>query len=91
MISVLASQFSPSGPLMPDSPGYKKLTTLNDMIHCMVYVVDTSNFSLLTQKMLDKFDAIRKKANRMGERCTVSYMCFLLRQRCVQAFLLVQD
>lgn len=58
---------------MPDSPGYKKLATLNDMIHCMVYVVDTSNSSLLTQKMLDKFDAIRKKASRMGERCTVSH------------------
>lgn len=71
--SVLAAQFSPSGPLMPDSPGYKKLATLNDMIHCMVYVVDTSNSSLLTEKMLDKFDAIRKKANRMGERCTASY------------------
>lgn len=52
---------------MPDSPGYKKLATLNDMIHCMVYVVDTNNSSLLTQKMLDKFDAIRKKAIRMGE------------------------
>lgn len=71
---------------MPDSPGYKKLTTLNDMIHCIVFVVDTSNSSILTQKMLDKFDAIRKKANRMGERCTL-----LLSQRCVQAFLLVQD
>lgn len=68
--SALASQFSPSGPLMPESPGYKKLTTLNDTIHCLVFVVDTSNSSLLTQKMLDKFDTIRKKANRMGEHCT---------------------
>lgn len=57
---------------MPDSPGYKKLVTLNDRIHCLVYVVDTSNSSLLTQKMLDKFDAIRRKANQMGETCSAS-------------------
>lgn len=52
---------------MPESPGYKKQVTLNDTIHCLVYVVDTSNSSLLSQKMLDKFDAVRKKANQMGE------------------------
>lgn len=61
-----ASKFSPSGPLMPDSPGYKTLATLNDKIHCIAYVVDTCKASILTQKMLDKFDMIRKKAGQMG-------------------------
>lgn len=56
---------------MPDCPGYKKLPTLNDMIHCVVYMVDTCKASILTQKMLDKFDDIRKKTNRMGEGCTM--------------------
>lgn len=74
--SVLASQFSPSCPIMPNSPGYRKVATLNDMIHCLVYVVDTSNSSLLTPKMLDEFDAIRRKANRMGERCAAAHTCF---------------
>ncbi|XP_056915528.1 interferon-induced protein 44-like [Takifugu flavidus] len=59
-------QFSPSGPLMPDSPGYKTLATLNDKIHCIAYVVDTCKASILSQKMLDKFDMIRKKASQMG-------------------------
>lgn len=74
--SVLASQFSPSGAIVPSCPGYRKLATLNDMIHCVVYVVDSNNSSLLSPKMLDKFDAIRRKANRMGERCTVAYTGF---------------
>lgn len=59
-------QFSPSSPLMEDSPGYKKRVTLNDMIHCVVYVVDTCKVSVLSQKMLDKFTAIRKKTNQLG-------------------------
>lgn len=59
-------QFNPSAPLLENAPGYKKNVTLNDMIHCVVYVVDTSKVSLLTQKMLDKFAAIRKKINQLG-------------------------
>lgn len=65
--SLLASKFSPSGPLMPDSPGYNTMATLNDKIHCIAYVVDTCKASILTQKMLDKFDMIRKKASQMGQ------------------------
>lgn len=41
--------------------------TLNDKIHCVVYVVDASQVSILTQKMIDKFAAIRKKTNQLGE------------------------
>lgn len=59
-------QFSPSNPLLADAPGYKKKVTLNDRIHCVVYVVDTCKVSLLSQKMLDKFAAIRKKTNQLG-------------------------
>ncbi|XP_022606962.1 interferon-induced protein 44-like [Seriola dumerili] len=59
-------QFSPSAPLLESAPGYKKHVTLNDRIHCVVYVMDTCKVSLLTQKMLDKFAAIRKKTNQLG-------------------------
>ncbi|XP_030575219.1 interferon-induced protein 44-like [Archocentrus centrarchus] len=59
-------QFSTAGPLPPDAPGYKKHVTLNDMIHCVVYVVDTCKVSVLSQKMLDKLTAIRKKTNQLG-------------------------
>ncbi|XP_068558436.1 interferon-induced protein 44-like [Cebidichthys violaceus] len=59
-------QLNPSTPLQMDSPGFKKQATLNDVIHCVVYVVDTCKVSLLTQKMLDKFADIRKKTNNLG-------------------------
>ncbi|XP_071354053.1 interferon-induced protein 44-like isoform X2 [Trachinotus anak] len=59
-------QFSPSAPLLESAPGFKKHVTINDMIHCVVYVVDTCKVSLLTQKMLDKFATIRKKTNQLG-------------------------
>ncbi|XP_049917254.1 interferon-induced protein 44-like isoform X2 [Epinephelus moara] len=59
-------QFSPSNPLQADAPSYKKQTTVNDMIHCVIYMVDTCKVSLLTQKMLDKFATIRKKTNQLG-------------------------
>ncbi|KAM9341769.1 interferon-induced protein 44-like [Symphorus nematophorus] len=59
-------QFSPSNPLGEDSPGYRKQVTLNDMIHCVVYLVDTCKVSVLSQKTLDKFAAIRKKTNQLG-------------------------
>ncbi|XP_026173939.1 interferon-induced protein 44-like [Mastacembelus armatus] len=59
-------QFSPSAPLLENGPGFNKDVTVNDKIHCVVYVVDTGKVSLLTQKMLDKFTAIRKKTNQLG-------------------------
>uniref|UniRef100_A0A3Q1EBT9 Interferon induced protein 44c2 n=1 Tax=Acanthochromis polyacanthus TaxID=80966 RepID=A0A3Q1EBT9_9TELE len=59
-------QFSLSGPLLSDAPGYKKNVTLSDKIHCVVYVVETCKASILSQKMRDKFVAIRKKANQLG-------------------------
>ncbi|XP_036927981.1 interferon-induced protein 44-like [Acanthopagrus latus] len=59
-------QFSPSAPILADSPGYRQKVTLNDKIHCVVYVVDASQVSILTQKMIDKFTAIRKKTNQLG-------------------------
>ncbi|KAM4540491.1 interferon-induced protein 44-like [Fundulus diaphanus] len=59
-------QFSTCSSILEDSPGYKKHVTLNDTIHCVAYVIDTCKVSLLSQKMLDKFTAIRKKTNQFG-------------------------
>lgn len=61
-------QFSTSGPILTDAPGYKKHVTLSDRIHCVVYVVDTCNVSILSQKMLEKLCAIRKKTNQLGQQ-----------------------
>uniref|UniRef100_A0A087Y8H7 Interferon induced protein 44c2 n=1 Tax=Poecilia formosa TaxID=48698 RepID=A0A087Y8H7_POEFO len=59
-------QFSSCSSILEDSPGYQKHVTLNDTIHCLAYVIDTCKVSLLSQKMLDKLTAIRKRANQLG-------------------------
>ncbi|KAL6105497.1 uncharacterized protein ACO6RY_07018 [Pungitius sinensis] len=59
-------QLNPYTSLQVDSPGFQQHATLNDVIHCLVYVVDTCKVSLLSQKMLDKLTTIRKQANTMG-------------------------
>ncbi|KAK7904027.1 hypothetical protein WMY93_016634 [Mugilogobius chulae] len=58
--------FSPSAPLQEGAPGYRKDATLKDKIHCVVYVVDASRVSLMSQKILDKLRTIRRKVNHMG-------------------------
>lgn len=63
---LLHPQFSPSAPILPDSPGFRKHPTLADKIHCVVYVIDACKASLLSQKIVDKFAEIRKKTNRLG-------------------------
>ncbi|XP_056151993.1 interferon-induced protein 44-like [Lampris incognitus] len=59
-------QFNPASPLQLDAPGYKKHVTLKDVIHCVVYVVDTCSVSLFTEKVLERFATIRKKTNQLG-------------------------
>ncbi|XP_028995811.1 interferon-induced protein 44-like [Betta splendens] len=61
-------QFSPAAPLQENSLSYRKHVTLNDLISCVVYVVDTCKVSVLGQKMLDNFAAIRKRTNLLGIR-----------------------
>uniref|UniRef100_A0A8C7MM89 G domain-containing protein n=1 Tax=Oncorhynchus kisutch TaxID=8019 RepID=A0A8C7MM89_ONCKI len=46
--------FNPMAPLQPDVPGYRKHATLNDQIHCVVYVMDASKVSQMSAKMMDK-------------------------------------
>ncbi|XP_061599062.1 interferon-induced protein 44-like isoform X2 [Cololabis saira] len=59
-------QFSTNAPLAEDAPGYKKQATLNDVIHCVAYVIDTDKVSILSEKIMDKLVLIRKKANQLG-------------------------
>ncbi|XP_062848930.1 interferon-induced protein 44-like [Trichomycterus rosablanca] len=59
-------QFNPSVPLQSDSPFFCKAPTLKEKIHTVVYVMDASKISLMSEKMLDKLVAFRRKANYLG-------------------------
>ncbi|XP_063076298.1 interferon-induced protein 44-like [Engraulis encrasicolus] len=59
-------QFNPAMPMQEETPGYRKSVTLTDKIHCVTFVIDTSKFKLLPDSMIEKFAALRKKANQLG-------------------------
>ncbi|KAJ8341992.1 hypothetical protein SKAU_G00319200 [Synaphobranchus kaupii] len=59
-------QFNPLVPLQPDSLGYRKHPALGDMIHCVVYVLDSCKVNILTPKFYEKLGEIRRKVNLMG-------------------------
>ncbi|XP_075873912.1 interferon-induced protein 44-like isoform X3 [Nelusetta ayraudi] len=58
-------QFSPAAPIMLGSPMFRQRATIANRIHCVAFVIDACQASL-SQKMVDKFLAIRKKTNQMG-------------------------
>ncbi|XP_072544585.1 interferon induced protein 44c2 isoform X2 [Salminus brasiliensis] len=59
-------QFNPSMPLQTESPSFCKEPSLKDKIHTVVYVIDTCKVKLLSDKMIEKLAAFRRKTNQMG-------------------------
>ncbi|XP_061099783.1 interferon-induced protein 44-like isoform X1 [Conger conger] len=59
-------QFNPRVPLLPDSLGYRKNPSLCDMIHCVVYVLDSTKLNQMTPKLWEKLTDIRSKVNLLG-------------------------
>uniref|UniRef100_A0A3B3VZ78 Interferon-induced protein 44-like n=1 Tax=Poecilia latipinna TaxID=48699 RepID=A0A3B3VZ78_9TELE len=55
-------QFNPAAPLDPEASGYRKSPSLKDKIHCVTYVLDACNISIMPTKMEEKLSAIRKKS-----------------------------
>ncbi|XP_024144342.1 interferon-induced protein 44-like [Oryzias melastigma] len=59
-------QFNPSGPLQSEAHGFCKSPDLKDKIHCVTYVLDASKISIMSTKIEEKLNAIRRKVNLMG-------------------------
>ncbi|XP_036453099.1 interferon-induced protein 44-like [Colossoma macropomum] len=59
-------QLNPSMPLQPESPSFCKEPSLKDKIHTVVYVMDACRVKLLSDKMIEKLAAFRRKTNQMG-------------------------
>ncbi|XP_030630439.1 interferon-induced protein 44-like [Chanos chanos] len=59
-------QFNSSMPLQAESLYYRKSVELKDKIHTVAYVIDARKVKLLPDKMIEKFAALRKKANQMS-------------------------
>ncbi|XP_032427042.1 interferon-induced protein 44-like isoform X2 [Xiphophorus hellerii] len=78
-------QFNPATPLDSDASGYCKSPSLKDKIHCVTYVLDACNISIMSAKMEEKLGAIRKKANQLRipqlvVLTKVDEACFLVKE-----------
>ncbi|XP_067271952.1 interferon-induced protein 44-like isoform X2 [Pseudorasbora parva] len=59
-------KFNPIGPYQPDEQKASRPASLQEKIHCVVYVIDATKISLMSSKLEDKLAAIRKKVNSLG-------------------------
>lgn len=59
-------KFNPTTPFQPDEQKSSRPASLQEKIHCVVYVIDSTKISLMSSKLEEKLAAIRKKVNSLG-------------------------
>ncbi|XP_048020868.1 interferon-induced protein 44-like [Megalobrama amblycephala] len=59
-------KFNPMAPFQPDEQKVSRPASLQEKIHCVVYVIDATKISLMSDKLEEKLAAIRRKVNSLG-------------------------
>ncbi|XP_050951336.1 interferon-induced protein 44-like isoform X2 [Labeo rohita] len=59
-------KFNPTAPFQPHEQKASKPASLKEKIHCVVYVIDATKISLMSDKLQEKLASIRKKVNSLG-------------------------
>ncbi|XP_056112412.1 interferon-induced protein 44-like [Rhinichthys klamathensis goyatoka] len=59
-------KFNPTTPFQPDEQKASRPASLQEKIHCVVYVIDATKISLMSSKLEEKLAAIRRKVNTLG-------------------------
>ncbi|XP_067271949.1 interferon-induced protein 44-like [Pseudorasbora parva] len=59
-------KFNPTTPFQPDEQKASRPASLQEKIHCVMYVIDATKISLMSSKLEEKLAAIRKKVNSLG-------------------------
>ncbi|XP_050951361.1 interferon-induced protein 44-like [Labeo rohita] len=59
-------KFNPSTPFQPDEQKASKPASIQEKIHCVVYVIDATKISLMSDKLQEKLASIRRKVNSLG-------------------------
>ncbi|XP_073700888.1 interferon-induced protein 44-like [Garra rufa] len=57
--------FNPTEPFCPDEQNTSRPASLQEKIHCVVYVIDGTKISLMSDKLQEKLASIRRKVNSM--------------------------
>ncbi|XP_043078988.1 interferon-induced protein 44-like [Puntigrus tetrazona] len=59
-------KFNPMAPFQPDDQKASRPASLQEKIHCVVYVIDATKISLMSDKLEEKLASIRRKINSLG-------------------------
>ncbi|XP_077082505.1 interferon-induced protein 44-like [Siphateles boraxobius] len=59
-------KFNPTTPFQPEEQKASRPASLQEKIHCVVYVIDATKISLMSSKLEEKLAAIRRKVNTLG-------------------------
>ncbi|XP_073700792.1 interferon-induced protein 44-like [Garra rufa] len=59
-------KFNPMAPFQPDEQMFSRPASLQEKIHCVVYVIDATKISLMSDKLQEKLASIRRKVNSVG-------------------------
>uniref|UniRef100_A0A8C0YNI9 Si:ch211-197g15.8 n=1 Tax=Cyprinus carpio carpio TaxID=630221 RepID=A0A8C0YNI9_CYPCA len=60
-------KFNPTAPFKPDEQKASRPASLQEKIHCVVYVIDTNKISLMSDKLQEKLNSIRSQINSLGK------------------------
>ncbi|KAK2906927.1 hypothetical protein Q8A67_005912 [Cirrhinus molitorella] len=58
-------EFNPTVPYYPDEQNMSRHASLEEKIHCVVYVIDATKISLMSDKLQEKLASIRRKVNSL--------------------------
>ncbi|XP_057181017.1 interferon-induced protein 44-like isoform X1 [Triplophysa rosa] len=59
-------QFNPVAAFHPNEQKASRSASLQERIHCVVYIIDATKVSLMSSKLEEKLAGIRKKVNSLG-------------------------
>jgi len=54
-------------PFQADEQKSSRPASLQEKIHCVVYVIDATKISIMSSQLEEKLAAIRKKVNSLGQ------------------------
>jgi hypothetical protein len=70
-------QFNPAAPISTDHDGYISKPTLEDKMHCVVFVLDSTTLEVLPAKILQKMKSFQTLMNQKGILCSMpEYILF---------------
>ncbi|XDV22463.1 hypothetical protein PO909_027350 [Leuciscus waleckii] len=62
----LTTQFNPKAPFQPDEQKASRPASLQEKIHCVVYVIDATKISLMSDQLEEKLSSVRSKVNSVA-------------------------